>query len=72
MSQALQILQALERGERITPLDALERFRCFRLAARVLELRKAGHPIETRDIHLPNGKRIAEYWLARGQLGLGI
>lgn len=72
MSQSDEILAALERGERITPLDALNQFRCFRLAARVAELRKAGHPIETRDVRLPNGKRIAEYWMARGQLGLGI
>ena len=57
-----QILRALERGERLTPLDALDRYQCFRLAARVNELRSMGWPVEMRTVTL-NGKRIAEYRL---------
>ena len=36
---------ALESGERLTPLDALDRFGCFRLGARIFELRRDGLPI---------------------------
>ena len=57
-----QILRALERGERLTLLDALQKFGCFRLAARVKELRDMGWPVEMRTVTL-NGKRIAEYRL---------
>lgn len=45
MSQTTQILQALERGETLTPIDALNRFGCFRLGARVYDLRKMGYNI---------------------------
>ena len=38
MTQTDEILQALRAGERLTPLAALERFGCFRLAARIHEL----------------------------------
>ena len=38
-SQTSQILSALKNGETLTPLDALNRFGCFRIGARVWELR---------------------------------
>ena len=41
------ILVALKNGERITPLSALESFGCFRLSARIWDLRNEGHPINT-------------------------
>jgi hypothetical protein len=44
----------------LTPVEALNRFGCFRLAARVDELRGAGHPIETR-IEKKGRKRFASY-----------
>jgi hypothetical protein len=47
MTQKQQIKTALERGETLTLLDALHRFGCFRLSARILELRRGGMPIET-------------------------
>lgn len=46
MSQANLILEALKAGESITPLDALNRFSCFRLGARIFDLRKKGYDIE--------------------------
>ena len=62
MTQTQWILDALQRGP-ITPMDALNGCGCFRLASRVLELRQAGHPIETTHLTLPNGKTIAQYHL---------
>ena len=62
-SQTNQILEALEAGYRITPLDALNRFGCFRLGARIYDLRRAGHAISKRMVKTASGKRIAEYSL---------
>jgi hypothetical protein len=62
MSQAKEILQYLKQGHSLTPADALHKFGCFRLAARVDDLRKAGHDIKTVIIEV-NGKRFAEYRL---------
>ena len=62
MTQLQQIEKYLESGKSLTPLEALDRFQCFRLAARVGELRNRGMKIKTimRD---NNGKRYAEYSL---------
>ena len=72
-SQSNLILRALRQGEEVTALDALGRWGCFRLAARVQELRLAGHPILT-ETRLVNGKRIARYrYLSSAeQLLLGV
>jgi len=60
------IKQHLLAGKPITPLDALQNYGCFRLAARIDELRKAGMDIETLT-EKRNGKQYASYVL-RGQL----
>ncbi|NBS71415.1 hypothetical protein EBT31_21260 [bacterium] len=60
------IKQHLLAGKPITPLDALQNYGCFRLAARIDELRKAGLDIETLT-EKRNGKQYASYVL-RGQL----
>lgn len=41
------VLAHLETGADLTPQDALRRFGCFRLAARVAELRGAGYNVIT-------------------------
>jgi biotin operon repressor len=46
----------------ISPLEALEKYGCFRLAARIAELREDGLDIET--VHTKkNGKHFATYRL---------
>jgi hypothetical protein len=60
------IKQHLLSGKPITPLDALQKYGCFRLAARIDDLRKAGLNIETLT-EKRNGKQYASYVL-RGQL----
>ena len=62
-TQAGRILRFLQEGHRLTPLDALELFGCFRLAARVHELRREGWAIVERTVETASGKRIAEYSL---------
>jgi len=49
-SQSALILAALQRGVVLTPKDALRRFGCLRLAARVWGLRQRGHAIETEMV----------------------
>ncbi len=62
-SQTELILQALKRGP-LTPLEALRDMGCFRLAARVLDLRQAGHTIVSEKVEA-NGKRFAQYRLVQ-------
>lgn len=62
-SQNKRILNYLKRGQRITPMDALELFGCFRLAARVHDLRNEGHNIAKQIIELSNGVNVAEYYM---------
>jgi len=61
MSQCEQILGMLKSGP-VTAMDALQKAGCFRLAARIADLRQAGHHIETETIEV-NGKHIAQYTL---------
>ena len=63
VSQRDMILEHLRKYGSITPLEALDRFACFRLGARILELRKLGHPIETTPYTTPGGATVAKYVL---------
>lgn len=62
MTQTEWILDRLQRGP-VTAIDALEGCGCFRLAARINDLRQLGHEIETQTLELPNGKHVAQYFL---------
>jgi hypothetical protein len=62
-TQANRILRYLQAGHRLTALEALERFQCFRLAARIHELRQDNWQITERTVETASGKRIAEYSL---------
>jgi len=63
MSQESQILTHMKRYGSITPLTALDRYGCFRLAARVSDLKYKGHKIATELVD-QGGKRFARYRLA--------
>lgn len=62
MTQLEEIQKHLKEGEVITPLMALERFGCMRLAARIRDLRSMGMQIETMT-KKSNGKTYAAYKL---------
>lgn len=62
-TQGNRILAALKRGDKLTPLDALKRFSCFRLGARIYELRQAGYRINAKLVKR-SGARVAQYTLA--------
>ena len=61
-SQCNQILRYLQSGKSITPLQALKKFGCFRLGARVWDLRDKGHDIRSELVKIGE-KRVAKYWL---------
>ena len=64
-SQADRILDAFKAGRWISALDALRDFGCLRLAARVHELRRAGHDIRRVNVQKYNdAKAHVEYYLA--------
>ena len=63
-SQSEQILEYLQAGNVLTPLEALRKFNCLRLGARIYDLRQLGYQINSRlitDEHTK--KRYASYSL---------
>ena len=64
MTQTQNILKYLRSGKRLTPLQALKKFGCLRLAARIADLRSQGHTIWTDYITVKN-KTFAAYKLSK-------
>lgn len=50
MSQNDLILSHLRKAP-ITPLEAMQNYGCLRLAARILDLKRAGHKIVGEKVH---------------------
>ena len=63
-SQNKLILEYLEIGNKITALEALNNFGCFRLSSRIFDLRQKGHNIITHKKKV-DGKTFAEYSLEK-------
>ena len=63
MTQTQQILTALQQGDRITPIDALSRFGCFRLSARIADIKRQGYRVKDKYIKLMTGNKVKEYWM---------
>ena len=62
MTQAEAILSHLQSGKPITPIEALNEFGCFRLGARIHELRQDGYSIESEIVtDQRTGKHYARY-----------
>jgi len=61
-SQTEKILHWLRKGHKLTAMQALRKFGCFRLSGRIKDLRNQDWGITTRMV-TRNGKRIAEYSL---------
>jgi hypothetical protein len=63
MTQTEWVLSRLKRKKKLTAMDALNGCGCFRLAARINDLRRQGHNITTESVS-QNGKVYARYRLA--------
>lgn len=62
-SQTAAIKAHLESGKAITPIDALNEYGCFRLGARIYDLKDAGMDIITEMVQ-QGRKRYASYKIA--------
>ena len=61
-SQSLKILNHMMKRHSITPIEALNKYGCFRLAARIHELKNLGWTIKSSAV-TRNNKQIAQYSL---------
>jgi len=61
-NQTERIKRRLKSGLSITPIEALNLFGCFRLSARILEIRQEGFDVQTELVQQGN-KRFARYSL---------
>ena len=62
-SQKQKILKHLSSGRSLSPLQALGLFGCYRLASRIYDLKRTGHPIETIIKSDDQGRTYASYVL---------
>lgn len=62
-SQKKRILAYMKAGHRITPIEALEKFRSFRLGARIADIKDMGYEVKSEFVTTPSGKRVKAYWL---------
>lgn len=60
-TQLKTLLQALQRGEKLTVAQALTQYGCYALSQRMGDLKRMGWPVLTETITTKSGKRIAEY-----------
>jgi hypothetical protein len=61
-TQVKQIKAHLETGKVITAIDALLNYNCFRLSARIKDLKDLGYPVDKTMIQVESGKYIAQYF----------
>lgn len=63
-TQCQMILRYMQANGGITQAEAIDKFRCYRLAARIADLRRAGHDIITDK---PEAGNFAIYRLKEGE-----
>jgi len=67
-SQNKEIRKYLEIGRTLTPLDALYRFGCFRLSARIYDLRHEGMKIKAKTVGIISAgkhKHVTQYYVTK-------
>ena len=63
-TQENAILRYMQDGNGITPMDALRLCGCFRLSARIADIKKKCYSIVTEKVKVEGGKWVARYSLA--------
>ena len=69
MTQLELLADALDRGERLTMLTAINQYGIGALSQRIGDLKRIGYPVESRTITTPTGKHVSEYF--RGGVAYG-
>ena len=64
-TQEARIFDYLIEGNTLNPLEALEKFGCLRLGARIFDLRKKGLNVQMRLVRKDN-KNFAQYFIPMG------
>ena len=71
MSQNETILEYLQKGHTLTQAEAIALFGCYRLGARIYEIRELGFDIRKNMVEAKNrfgdNVRFARYWMAGGK-----
>lgn len=62
-SQTDQILEYLLAGNSITPLEALDKFKCFRLGARISDIKAKGYIVYSEFVTTQSEKKVKRYHL---------
>ena len=62
-SQESKILSYMLEGHRITGMEALELCGCWRLPARIADIKKHGFNVQSRTIVTESGKKVKQYWI---------
>ena len=62
MTQTERIFEHMKSGRAISPLEALNRYGCFRLGARIHDIKKLGWFVKTETVY-SDGKHFASYSL---------
>ena len=62
-SQTDRILEWMLEGNSITPLEALEKFHCFRLGARIADIKAKGYLVYSEFVTTPSEKKVKRYHL---------
>lgn len=63
MSQADRILEYMLAGNSITPLEALNRFGCLRLGARIADIKAKGYLVYSEFVTTTTEKKVKKYYL---------
>lgn len=69
MTQLELLAEALDRGERLTMLTAINQYGIGALSQRIGDLKRSGYPVDSRTITTPTGKHVSEYF--RGGVAYG-
>ena len=62
-SQAEKILDYMLSGNAITPIEALDLFGCFRLAARISEIKARGYLVYSEFVTTNTEKKVKQYYM---------
>ena len=62
-SQTDRILDYMLSGKSITPLEALDMFGCFRLGARIADIKAKGYIVYSEFVTTPSKKKVKRYYL---------
>ncbi len=64
-TQTQRILAHLKAGRTITPLEAMNEYGCFRLSARIYDLKQEGYRIDAERVDTGDGAKVASYTLMK-------